>query len=165
MAARDTTLVQGLSYPLPARRQGVRIALGRLERRVAPAALIALMTVGSFAMWTVVPAGGLWLASQLSDSFVQLSAVAALAAVVAIPAGMLLTAKLLAQLELIHARLTGRRPPSGGRYVPAWRRSVSDSRSGKPAGVLDRIMAATVLAAAIGLVGWFVLFAGQGGAS
>jgi hypothetical protein len=132
--------------------------MSRIARPIASAALITLMVVGSLAVWTVIPIAGLWVASQLSDSSGQIGTVPLLAAVGGIPTAMAFTVALLARVERLHMRLTGTAPQA--RAVPAWQRSLSDSRSVRLT-VLDRIMVASVLVAGIAMAIWFFAFAGS----
>jgi hypothetical protein len=159
MAACGVTAGRGLRYASPV---AARVARGddaaRIARPIANAALIALMVVGSFAVWTVIPIAGLWVASQLSDSNVQMGAVPLMVAAGGIPAAMLFAIALLARVERLHMRLTGAAPQA--RVVPAWRRSLGDSRSVQLT-LLDRIMIASVLAAMIAMAVWFFAFAGS----
>jgi hypothetical protein len=117
---------------------------------------MALMVVGSVAIWTVIPIAGLWVASQLSDSSTQMGAAPLLVAVAGIPAAMALAGKLLARVERLHMTLTG--AASRARLVPTRRRSIGDSRSARLT-VLDRIMIASVLVAATAMAVWFFAFA------
>jgi hypothetical protein len=159
MAACGVTAGWGQRYASPA---AARVASGydvaRIARPIAAAALITLMLVGSFAVWTVIPIAGLWVASQLSDSNVQMGVVPLLVAAGGIPAAMLFAIALLARVERLHMRLTGTAPQA--RVVPSWRRSLGDSRSVQMT-LLDRIMIASVLAAMITMAVWFFAFAGS----
>jgi hypothetical protein len=118
--------------------------------------LMAVMVVGSVAIWTVIPVAGLWVASQLSDSSTQMGVGPLLAAAAGIPAAMALAGKLLARVERLHMTLTG--TARQARVVPTPRRSISDTRSARLT-VLDRIMIASVLAAATAMAVWFFAFA------
>ena len=158
MAARDVTVTQGLAYPVPARTRRRGVEAGRLVRRGGTGSLIALMVVGSIAMWTAIPFGGLWLAAQLNGGSTRLSPAAALVALVGIPVAMVLAARGLAQLERVYMRLTGTTRP---RRVPATRRSVSDASSGPPPSVLDTISVVSVLIAIVAFAGWFFFVAGS----
>ena len=151
-----TAGARGLPYDLAPQRLASRparaIAVGRLARTLAPAGLIVLMAAGSLAVWTAIPLTGVWLVSQLSDSYVQLPVGSALAVAVGIPAAMALGVKALASLERVYLRLTGQ--PPRARVVPGWRRSISDLPSSPPASVLEKIMVANVLVALSGLIVW-----------
>ncbi|MEY2459778.1 MAG: hypothetical protein QOG30_1608 [Acidimicrobiaceae bacterium] len=129
----------------------------RGRRPIAPAALTALMVVGSVAVWTVVPIAGLWVASQLTDSFTQMGVVPLLAVVVGIPAAMACAGKLLARIDRLHTHITG---STEGRVVPATRRSLGDSPSVRLTR-LDKIMIASVLVAVTAMAVWFFAVAGS----
>jgi hypothetical protein len=133
--------------------------VARIARSAANAALITVMVVGSVAVWTVIPVAGLWVASQLGDSNGQIGVVPLLVAAGGIPAAMAFAIELLARVERLHTRLTGTAPQA--RVVPAWRRSLGDSRSSVRLTVLDRIMVASVVVAAIAMTVWFFAFAGS----
>jgi hypothetical protein len=155
MAARDVTAVQGQAYRIPATtRPSVGVDVGRIVRAGAATGLIALMVLGSVAVWTVIPLGGLWLASQLTESYAQLAILPLLVAAAGIPIAMALGGKALAAVERLYLRVTGQTPSA--RVVSAWRRSISDSRSSRLT-VLDRIMVGSVLVAVIALAVWFVV--------
>jgi hypothetical protein len=160
MAARDVTAAQGLAYPVPVPKQGGRVDTGaeRVARTGAAKGLVGLMVLGSLALWTAVPLGGLWLASQLTGSVTRLEAAPALVVLVGMPVAMALGGMGLARLECRYLRLTG---TTRARRVPAYRRSVSDSSSGPEASVLDKITVVSVLTAAVAFAGWFFLFAGS----
>src|SRR5207248_7471028 len=101
-----TATTSGLAYQgRTTRRLAYRVADGaevaRAARTVAAAGLVIAIALGSLAVWTGVPLGGLWLASQLSDSFVALPVAPALAVAVGIPAGMVLGVRALASLERV----------------------------------------------------------------
>jgi hypothetical protein len=158
MAARDVTAAQGLAYPVPARRQRAEVDAGQLRRKVEAAELIVLMAIGSIALWTAVPVAGLWLASQFTESFTQPSTASAVMTMLGIPALMALTGKGLAMLERRYMRVTGttRKP-----QVPAYRRSISDSKPSSETTVLEALMVSSVLVAGLMFTAWFVLFAGS----
>ena len=159
MSTCGVTAGLGLRRASPA---AARVASGydvaRIARPIAAAGLITLMVVGSVAVWTVIPIAGLWAASQLSDSNVQMGVVPLLVAAAGIPVAMAFAIELLARVERLHMRLTGTAPPARG--VPAWRRSLGDSRSVQLT-VLDRIMVASALVAVIAMAVWFFAFAGS----
>jgi hypothetical protein len=160
MAACGVTAAKGLRYASPGVARGTSgYDAARIARPIANAALISLMVVGSLAVWTVIPIAGLWVASQLSGSNPQLGVVPLLAAAGGIPTAMAFAIELLARVERLHMRLTGTAPQA--RVVPAWRRSLGDSRSSVRMSVLDRIMVASVVVAGIAMSVWFFAFAGS----
>jgi hypothetical protein len=116
------------------------------------------MAIGSVALWTVVPLGALWLAAHLPGSPSQLSETLALVALGALSAGVAAGVRVLSRVEDVYLRLPGveRKP-----RPPAWRRSLTDTRSASPGSVLDTVMVAAVFVAGTVFVGWLLLFAGS----
>lgn len=131
-----------------------------MTRRLEAGLLVCVMLVGAFSLWTVVPLGWLWIGSQIVGTqeprlwayFVVL--VGIIVSVVAI-------AKVLAALN---RRVTILRGGEGFRptKIPMpWLESMRDERHSYSASVLDSVLVASVLLAAIALVIWFVAFAGS----
>lgn len=114
-------------------------------RRMAAFGLVVLMALGAFSLWTAVPLGVLWLAAQLQDPAAALQVVPVLVVAGGVPIAMALGVQGLARLERRYHRVA---PPP---RIPAYRRSISDSRPVAPANALDTIMVASVLAALIAL--------------
>jgi hypothetical protein len=155
---------RGILYPdLTARRRATRAQLAgeerKIARRAAAAGVLAAMSAGSVALWTLVPAGVLWLASRLTTTARTPSAGILLAVAVAIPTTMLLSARALVRLERVYGHITGAaaRTP----VVPGWRRSLSDSSALGPTSALEKIMVGSVVLAVIALATWFFAFAGS----
>ena len=124
--------------------------------------LIALMALGSVSMWVLNPLLWLWITSRLQSSAGQ----AQMGPYLLLLVGVLLTAvglaKGLAALNRRYGRLIGREPVV--RVIVPWRRSLRDARHGgrEDAGraavsVLDVVMVASVLAAVIAFVIWYLL--------
>lgn len=117
-------------------------------RRLTAVGLVALMSIASLLLWTAVPVACLWVASRVSAG-TQPSGASILVLVVGIPAMMALGAKVLARLGDAHVRISrGAVRP----YVPAWRRSISDSTSRPPLTALEKVMVASVATALTSLV-------------
>ena len=160
---------RGVAYPgLTTGRRATRAKaaaeLRKIPRKAAAAGLLAAMAAGSIALWTLVPAGVLWLASQLTASAGAPSAGIVLAIALGIPTAMVLSARALVLVERVYARMTGARLTGAGAgtpVVPGWRRSLSDSSGLAPASALEKMMAASVVLAVIGLAAWFFAFAGS----
>jgi len=111
--------------------------------RLAAAFILTVLAVGCFALWLGVPAGAMWLASKLTDSFgwhmpVTLALV--------IP-GMLTLATGLAWVNRLYLRVTG------GRIV------VSRGNEVRRRGPLEPMLIATLALAFCALAAWFFLFA------
>jgi len=164
MAAQAfTDTARGVGYPgLATGAQATRTLRGlpvrQTARQAAIAGLGATMAVGSVALWTVVPAGVLWLASRLSAASGHLTLGICLAVAVAIPTAIALGGQALVGVERVYMRVTG--TIATPRVVPGWRRSLSDSDALGPASVLEKLMVASVLLALVALATWFVAFAG-----
>jgi hypothetical protein len=116
------------------------------RRGVSSVGLIALMSSVSLALWTALPLAVLWLASRLSGSGFGLSGPAALVLAAGIPASMALGTVALARLNRLYQGLNG---ITNARWVPGWRRSISEPTSPPPRSALDVIMVASVLAAVL----------------
>jgi hypothetical protein len=163
MAAQAFThIARGIAYPGPATGARATRALSGLKvrqaaRQAAIAGLVATMAVGSVALWTVVPAGVLWLVSRLSAASGNLTLGVCLAVAVGIPTAIAVGAHALVGVERVYMRMTG--TTATARVVPGWRRSLSDSDALGPASVLEKLMVASVLLALV-VATWFVAFAG-----
>lgn len=135
--------------PAPARSPWTPAAVG----------LIALMALGSIAMWIGLPIALLYLASNIADSS-QPSLGPYLLVLIGLPVGMFAFVKVLAALDRAYARVTGREDDP---YQPAWMRSLRGERSSaqRSATVLDVVMVLSVGAALLVGAIWFFLFAGS----
>jgi hypothetical protein len=129
-----------------------------IARPVTAHALLAVMLLGSLAMWTAIPLAALWFASQLTDSSTHIGTAPLIVVAGGIPVAMALATRLLARVERRYMRITGTDPEF--RNAPAWAQSLGDSSSARP-GVLDRIMIGSVVVAATALAVWFFVFAGS----
>ena len=128
-------------------------------RSPAAVVLVLLMAVGSVVMWIGVPLGLICLASQLAGSSTP-SAGPYVLVLVGLPIGMALVGKCLGALDRAHSRLT-RRGDDTRRPAP-WMRSMRAERgSTRRAGVLDRVMVASVGLAILAFGIWFFGFAGS----
>ena len=128
-------------------------------RSPAAVLLVLLMAVGSVVMWIGVPLGLIYLAAHVSGSSSP-SVGPYLLILLGLPIGMAVVGKLLGWLDRLHSRLTGR--VDDRRRPPAWMRSLRAERSPtRRAGVLDRVMLVSVVAAVVCFVVWFFGFAGS----
>jgi len=128
-------------------------------QRLSALGLIALMVVGSIALWIAIPIGWLWLGSQLqSSSSPSLGPILLILA--GIPCSMVVVAKALGRLNRKYAEITG----TGGdvRFRAPWMRSMRGERgSGRPRTILDVVMVISVSLALLAMLLWFALFAGN----
>jgi len=121
--------------------------------------LVLLMAVGSVIMWIGVPLGLIYVASQLASSSNPTVGPYVLV-LVGLPIGMAIVGKCLGILDRAHARLTGRIDTT--RRPATWMRSMRAERvSTRRAGVLDRVMIASVAVALLAFAIWFFGFAGS----
>ena len=122
--------------------------------------VVALMVVGAFSMWTVIPFGWIWIASMIADSQ-QPSGGPYMVVFFGIVCSIIAMAWVLSRLNRLYVRITGTTQLSG-RYLPAWRKSLSDEREG-PHGVnvLEAVILASVLLAGAAMAVWFFIAAGS----
>lgn len=128
-------------------------------RKLSAVLLIALMAVGSIALWIVIPLGWLWLGSQLqSSSNPTLGPI--LLVLAGIPASMVIVAKGLSRLNRKYTEVTG--GATDARFRAPWMRSMRGERAHtRERTVLDVVMVVSVSLALLALLAWFALFAGN----
>jgi hypothetical protein len=124
--------------------------------------VVAIMMVGAVSMWTVIPFGWIWIGSKISSSQ-QPSGGPYMVVFFGIVISICVIAYLLAWLNRLYVRLTGsNRLPR--RYVPGWRKSLSDERAGARGmgmTVMEAVILASVLLAALAMAAWFFVIAGS----
>ena len=129
-------------------------------RTAFAALLVALMAIGSVAMWVAAPVFWLWLVSQFSDSSSP-----SLGPYLLVLAGMIATivvlGRALGHLNRLHGALTGRMPSRRDQTV--WMRSMRGERDvRREHGVLGTVMAISVSIALV-LFGFWFFFLAEGG--
>jgi hypothetical protein len=127
---------------------------------MAAAFVVAVMMLGAVSMWTVIPFGWIWIGSMLSSSQ-QPSGGPYMVVFLGIVCSIIAMAWVLSRLNRLYARITGS-TNLPGRYLPAWRKSLSDEREG-PHGmnVLEAVILASVLLAGAAMAIWFFIAAGS----
>jgi hypothetical protein len=123
------------------------------------AGLIALMLIGSLALWLGDPALWLWITSRLQSTQPSMGPYALMLVGITLTAVVL--GKGLARLNRLYARVTGTAPTV--RIVVPWRRSMRDARHGGsddedtrvPVGLLEVMMVLAVVIALCALAVWF----------
>ena len=113
------------------------------------ALLICLMALGSFALWTIVPLGCLWMGSKLAGSSAEEYVIALPLTIVA----MLLAGGLLIRLNRLYLAVTG---------VVAQYEAEEEELGVAPRylrGPLEPILVASLVIALIAMVVWFLLLA------
>ena len=116
-------------------------------------ALAALIFVGSLTMWIGVPLAWVWAVSQVADHYPDVY----ILALSGCPLTMVLFGGMLARLNAVHLRVSGRQ---AGRDHTAWLESLSGDRMARRRrSVLETSMILSVVIAMITLAVWFFLFA------
>lgn len=129
--------------------------------RLVALALIALMAVGSVALWLGVPFAWIYLASQLVSSS-QPTMGPYVMVLVGIPVTMVAVGKALAKLNRVYGNVTHTTPEV--RVRAPWHRSMRGERdAGHPRTVLDVVMVVSVSLALACFGLWFFLLAEGGG--
>ena len=126
----------------------------------AAAFVVAVMVLGAFSMWTIIPFGWIWIGSKVSHTQ-QPSGGPYMVVFVGIVVSICLMAWILSRLNRVYVRLTGSgRLPR--RHIPAWRKSLRDESAG-PYGmsVLEAVILSSVLLAGLAMLIWFFLIAGS----
>ena len=128
---------------------------GRLPTRLA---IIALMALGSVALWIGDPALWFWITAQLQSTQPTMGPYV-LAIVGIILTGVVL-GKLLSRLNRLYGDVTGTTPTV--RIVIPWRRSYrgdnrADEDARMPVSLLDVVMVISVVIAVGALVAWLVI--------
>jgi hypothetical protein len=133
-------------------------ALRRAGSAATNSALVGLMIAGSIAIWTVIPVGVLWIASQATASKTALSFGSLMIVILGIPAGMAACGKGLAATARLYERRTG---TGQRRDIPVWRRCLGDTQSRISGGPLEATITIAVLLVMIAFLVWFFCFAGS----
>jgi len=134
-------------------------------RRHAPATaaagvVVAIMVLGAFSMWTLIPFGWIWIGSKLSHTQ-QPEGGPYLIVFIGIVCSIIAMAWVLSRLNRLYVRLTGS-AELPERYLPAWRKSLSDEREGPHRmSVLEGVILLSVLLALVAMAFWFFLIAGS----
>src|SRR5919109_3189799 len=135
----------------------------RLRRPVFGAAagvVVAIMVLGAFSMWTVIPFGWIWIGSKPSHTQ-QPEGGPYMIVFVGIVTSIIVMAWVLSRLNRLYVRLTGSHELPE-RYLPAWRKSLSDEReSPHRMSVLEGVILLSVLLALLAMAIWFFLIAGS----
>jgi hypothetical protein len=127
-------------------------------RQVAKVSLIALMALGSLALWIGSPLGWLWIASQLQKDSQEAGFGPYFLVLVGIAVTSVALAKLLARVNTAYGAVSGQ--PAVVRLRLPWLRSMRGEDEGAaPRTVLDVVMVISVTLGAIALTIWFFFYA------
>jgi hypothetical protein len=126
----------------------------------AAGVVLTVMVLGAFSMWTAIPFAWLWIGSKLSQTQAP-SGGPYMVVFVGIVCSIIAMSWLLSRLNQLYVRITGSHHLPH-RYLPAWKRSLSDERE-TPGGmsVLEAVILASVLLAALAMAIWFFIAAGS----
>jgi hypothetical protein len=126
----------------------------------AAALVVTVMVVGAFSMWTAIPFAWLWIGSRLSHTQAPEGG-PYMVVFFGIVTSIIAMSWVLSRLNRLYVRITGSEQLPE-RYLPAWRKSLSDERA-TPRGmnVLEAVILTSVLLAAVAMAAWFFVIAGS----
>jgi hypothetical protein len=128
-----------------------------MGRRLEAGLIVAVMLVGAFSLWTVIPLGWLWIGSQLVGTQ-EPRLWAYFLVLVGIIVSVAAMGKILAVLNRRWLAIKG-----GDSYRPKiplpWLESMRDQRHSQRATMLDMVLVASALMAGIALMVWFFVLA------
>jgi hypothetical protein len=128
-------------------------------KSIAAGLVLLAMLVAAFALWTAIPLCWVYIASKLSHTQFP-SGGPYMVVVVGIVVSVVIDAWLIGRLNALYVRITGTNRLVAGRAT--WLRSMRDS--GPAIGsvtVVEAVMMASVLLAALALTLWFFFLAGS----
>jgi hypothetical protein len=128
-------------------------------RGLAAGLVFLVMLVAAFALWTAIPLVWIYIASKVSHTqFPSCGPYAIVAGGILV--SVLIDAWLIGRLNDLYVRITGTNRLNPMR--PTWLRSMRDSGpSYNSVTVVEAVMMASVLLAALALTAWFFLLAGS----
>lgn len=128
-------------------------------RRLEAGIIVAVMLVGAFSLWTLIPLGWLWIGSQLVGTQ-EPRLWAYFLVLVGIVVSVIVVAKLLAALNQRFLVIKG-----GDDYRPKipmpWMESMRDERHSTRATMLDLVLVASAVMAGVAALVWFLVAAGS----
>jgi hypothetical protein len=139
--------------------------MSRTERTHGPARGIAAgfvfvaMLLAAFSLWTAIPLSWVYIASKLSETQFPSGGPYAIVAV-GIVASILAVAWLIGRLNNLYIRITGTNRLAPIR--PSWLKSMRDTAPvPSSVTVVEAVLMASVMLAALALTLWFFLWAGS----
>src|ERR1700753_2909321 len=130
-----------------------------MGRNVAAAVVFLAMLLAAFSLWTLIPLGWVYIASQLAHS--QFPSIGPyMIVVVGIIVTVLIDAWIIGRLNDLYVRVTGSNRLVQSR--PGWLKSMRDAAPVQSAvTVVEAVMMSSVMLAALALITWFFLLAGS----
>ncbi len=128
-------------------------------RALAAGVIFMAMLLAAFSLWTAVPLSWLYIGSKVSETQFPSGGPYAVVAV-GIIASILFIAWLIGRLNDLYVRITGTNRLAPIR--PAWLKSMRDTGSVQGnVTVVEAVLMASVMLAALALTVWFFLLAGS----
>jgi len=116
------------------------------------------MLFAALALWTAIPVGWIFIASQVADTQFPAAGPYALVAI-GILVTIVLDAWLIGRLNALYMRVTGTNRLAPMR--PSWLKSMRDTGGAGTTTVVEAVMMGSVLLAGFVFVAWFFLLAGS----
>ncbi|HEU4393288.1 MAG TPA: hypothetical protein VFR04_06590 [Solirubrobacterales bacterium] len=128
-------------------------------RAMAAGIVFLAMLMAAFSLWTAIPLSWLYIGSKVSETQFPSGAPYAVVAV-GIVVSILVVAWLIGRLNDLYIRITGTNRLAPMR--PAWLKSMRDTGSPQNSvTVVEAVLMASVMLAALALTIWFFLLAGS----
>ena len=130
-----------------------------LGRNLAAATVFLAMLLAAFSLWTLIPLGWVYIASKLAHS--QFPSIGPyMVVIVGIIVTVLADAWLIGRLNDLYVRVTGSNRLVASR--PGWMKSMREAAPVRGSvTVVEAVMMASVMLAAVALITWFFLLAGS----
>jgi hypothetical protein len=137
----------------------LEITVRNLGRNLAAAAVFLAMLLAAFSLWTLIPLGWVYIGSKASQS--QFPSIGPyMVVIVGIVVTVLVDAWVIGRLNDLYIRVTGSNRLVATR--PSWLKSMRDAAPVQNSvTVVEAVMIASVMLAALALVVWFFLLAGS----
>ena len=128
-------------------------------RALAASVVFLAMLVAAFSLWTAIPLSWIYIGSKVSDTQFP-SQGPYMVVAIGIIVSIIFIAWLLGRLNRLYVSITGTNQLSPMR--PSWLKSMRDSSSAPGSTtVVEAVLMASVLLAALALTVWFFLLAGS----
>ena len=133
---------------------------GGMTRRLEAGILVAVMLVGAFSLWTLVPLGWLWIGSQIVGTQ-EPRLWAYVVVLVGIVVSVILIAKILSALNRRVLSIRGDEGYRPTKIPLPWLESMRDERHSQRATTLEIVLVSSAVLAGIAMLIWFIGFAGS----
>jgi hypothetical protein len=128
-------------------------------RALAAAIVFLAMLLAAFSLWTAIPLSWIYIGSKVSETQFPSGGPYAIVAV-GILASVLIVAWLIGRLNSLYVRITGTNRLAPIR--PTWLRSMRDTTPvPSSVTVVEAVLMASVMLAALALTAWFFFLAGS----